>query len=239
MESFNGIVIEDDQTVDQRIDVRNLQVYGRAVFREEVEADEIEVFGSARFRSFLSCDRLSVYGDGVVLDGLLAESVKVDGTLNVSGRFRADVVVVDGAMNMSGKYSGARLLIRSRGRLDASSAIKAERLNVNGVIYTGAVFSGESLEILSCERSEIARVKVLDASVKYKPRGDVPGIKDGEFLLSSYFMEAQNARLEYVAVDTLECENAYIGPGCRIGELTYRNEIEIDKQSVVERLYRI
>ena len=85
MESFNGIVIEDDQTVDQRVEVRNLQVYGNAVFREDVEADEIEVFGKARFRSFVSCDRLGIYGDVVALDGLLTGSVQVDGTLNVAG----------------------------------------------------------------------------------------------------------------------------------------------------------
>ena len=239
LESFNGIVIEDDQTVDQRVDVRNLQVYGRAVFCEDVEADEIEVFGSSRFRSFLSCDRLSVTGEAVVLDGLLAESVRVDGSLNVSGRFRSDVVVVDGTLTASGKYSGARLLIRSKGRVDAAAPIKAERLNVNGAIYTGSVFSGENLEILSCEHSEIARVRVIEASVKYKPRGDVPEIREGEYLLSSYYIEAQNANLEYVSADSLECDSAYIGPGCRIGEIIYKNDIEIDKRSVVERLYRI
>ena len=239
MESFNGIVIEDDQTVDQRVDVRNLQVYGNAIFREEVEAGQIEIFGTARFVDFVSCDRLEVSGDAVVLYELLCESVKVGGTLNISGRFRSDVVVVDGMLSTHGRYTGANMIVRSRGRLEASRDMKAEKFILNGVVFSGAAFKGETVEILSCERSEIARIAASDLKVKYKPRGDVPGIIEGDYLLSSYGIDAQNVDIEYVAADTLDCDNAHIGPGCHIGELTYRNEIEIDESSIVERLFKI
>ncbi|MBO4327712.1 MAG: hypothetical protein J5950_10610 [Clostridia bacterium] len=239
MESFNGIVIEDDQTIDQSIDVRNLQIYGNAIFREEVEAGEIEVFGTARFGNFVSCDRIEVHGEAVVPGELLCESVKVGGALNVSGRFRSDVVVVDGLLNTHGKYTGANVIVRSRGRFEASRDLKAEKFILNGVLYSGAAIKGEQVEIVSCERSEIARILTSELKVKYKPRGDVPGINEGEYLLSSYYIDAQNADLEYVAADTVECDSAHIGPGCRIGELVYRNEIEIDGGSSIERLYKI
>ncbi|MBR0158172.1 MAG: hypothetical protein IJM24_03700 [Clostridia bacterium] len=239
MESFNGIVIEDDQTVEQRIDVRNLQVYGRGVFREDVDADEIEVFGSARFRSFVSCDQLSVPGETVMLDSLLAESVRVDGVLNVSGKFRTEVAVVEGMMNTQGRLHATRLVVRSRGRLEAAGNIKAERIIIDGVAFSGATFRGDNIEITSCEQSEIARVVASDIKVTYKPRGDVPGIKAGEYLLSAYSIETQTAEIEYVAADSLDCDSAVIGPGCRIGELTYRDGLEIDPGAVVERLNKI
>jgi cytoskeletal protein CcmA (bactofilin family) len=239
LESFNGIVIEDDQTVDQRVDVRNLQVYGNAVFWNEVEADEIEIFGTARFRDFVSCDRIEINGEAVVLDSLLSESVKVGGVLNVSGRFRSDVVVVDGMLSTHGKYNGTNLIVRSRGRLEASRDIKAEKIILNGVAYSGAAFKSETVEIASCEKSEVARIVTTEFKVKYKPRGDVPGIQEGEYLLSAYHIDTLNADIEYVAADTLECENIRVGPGCHIGELIYKNEIEIDDRAIVDRLYRI
>lgn len=239
MESFNGIVIEDDQTVDQRVDIRNLQVYGNAIFREEVEADEIEVFGTARFREFVSFDRLEIHGAATALREMLGESVKVEGVLNVSGRFRADVVVVDGLLTTQGKYSGANIIVRAKGRLEAFRDMKAVKYIINGAAYSGAAFRGETVEIASCERSELARIVCSDLKVKYRPRGDVPGIEEGNYILSSYFIDTQNAELEYVAADKVECDNAYIGQFCRIGELVYRHDIEIDDRAVVERLYRI
>ena len=147
--------------------------------------------------------------------------------------------MIDGLLSMQGKFSGMRMVVRSRGRLEASRNFKAERLSLYGAAYCGGTFRGESLDILSCERSEIARVLVSEVNVKYKPRGDVPEIRDGEFLLSSYLIEAQSVSLEHVSADTVECDSAVIGPGCRIGELVYKNSVEIDEHSVVERLYKI
>ena len=117
--------------------------------------------------------------------------------------------------------------------------MKAVKFIVNGAVFSGAAFRCETFEIASCEISEVARILCSDMKVKYRPRGDVPEIEAGSYILSSYFIDAQNAELEYVYADKVECENAYIGPCCRIGELVYRNDIEIDPGSVVERLYRI
>ena len=131
------------------------------------------------------------------------------------------------------------MIVRSRGRLEAYRDVKTEKIIINGVAYSGAAFKAETVEVVSCERSEIARVVATDLKVKYKPRGDVPGLNEGEYLLSSYKIDALDADVEYVSADLIECENARVGPGCHIGELVYRNEIEIDDSSVIERLYRI
>ena len=142
-------------------------------------------------------------------------------------------------MNTQGKLHATRLVIRSRGRLEAAGNIKAERIVIGGVAFSGATFRGDNIEITSCEQSEIARIVASDIKVTYKPRGDVPGIKEGEYLLSAYSIEVQTAELEYVAADSLECDSAVIGPGCRIGELTYRDGLELDPGAVVERLNKI
>ncbi|MBO7408046.1 MAG: hypothetical protein J6V14_10500, partial [Clostridia bacterium] len=104
------------------------------------------MFGSARFRSFVSCDQLSVPGETVMLDSLLAESVRVDGALNVSGKFRAEVAVVEGMMTTQGKLHATRLVVRSRGRLEAAGNIKAERIVIGGVAFSGATFRGDNIE---------------------------------------------------------------------------------------------
>ncbi len=239
MESFNGIVIEDDQTVDQQVDVKNLQVYGNAVFREDVEADEIEIFGSARFRNFVSCDRLSVYGESVMLGGLLSETLRADGTLNISGKSRSEIAVVEGTLCIQEKLTSSRVIVRTRGRIEASRGIRSGHVTVSGTLISGGSVRCDEFEIVTCERSEIARIYASDAQVKYKPRGDVPGIEAGQYLLSSYYIEAQTAELEYTAVDVLECDSAVIGPGCRVGELSYRDEVEIAPGAAVERLYKI
>jgi len=239
LESFNGIVIEDDQTVDQAVDVRNLQIYGNAVFRSRVEAEAVEVFGTGRFRSFVTCDTLEIPGDAVMLEKLLSESIKVEGSLSVAGKTRTEVAVIDGSAVFMEKLTAARCVLHTRGRMEADGGLKIDRLISGGKLIVPGTLTGDALEITSCEQSEIARVNVYNVKVAYKPRGDVPEIGDGEFLLTSYFIDAEELDLEYVAADVVECDRAVIGPGCRIGELNYREDVKIDRDAQVERVMKI
>lgn len=239
MESFNGIVIEDDQTVDQAVDVRNLQIYGNAVFRSRVDAESVEIFGTGRFRSFVTCDDLEIPGDAVMLERLLAETVKVEGSLCVAGKSRMEAAVIDGSAVFMDKLTAARCVLHTRGRLEADGGLKVERFVCGGKLIVPDTLTGDMLDVTSCEQSEIARVNVYKIKVAYKPRGDVPEIREGEFLLSAYFIDAEELDLEYVAADVVECDRAVIGPGCRIGELSYREDVKIDRYARVERVMKI
>lgn len=235
-ESFNGIVIEDCQSFPDPVHLDNLQILGSASFGDTVEAERIEIAGEARFGSFATCDRLDVSGEALFLKRLLTETLRVSGSARFLGRVWSEVAVFEGRGTLNAPFSLARLVLKPNAEVQSSSKLKVDRMTVNGKISVSAKVSCTDAEVISCARSEIFEIFADRLTVRYKARADRPEIASGEFLLTASFADTGSAELEYAQIGQLFCDSAVIGRGCRIGELIYRDKVEITDGAAVERL---
>lgn len=235
-DSFNGIVIEEEQTVDQALELQNLQVTGNCYFMDTVEADRIEIDGVAKFRSFVTCDRLWVPGEAQMMQRLLTETMQVSGGISVLGRCWADVAVFEGQGLFHGVFSTGRLLIKTPGTLEVTERLKADRVTVNGQLRSSARLSCREAEFISCTCSSVHQLTADSVKVACKVRPDQLEMGEEEYILLTSFMDAGTVSLEHAYVEQLFCDVAVIGKGCRIRELIYRDGVEIDSGAIVERV---
>lgn len=237
-DSFNGIVIEDNQTVEECVRLQNLQVTGNAMFLNTVEADRIEVPGSARFQTFVTCDRLDVSGSAVLMGRLLTETLRATGPLTAIKRIWTEVAVFENHVILQGPLNASRVVIRTDATVNATAKMKIDRVTVNGQLTSGSTLRSLEAEFISCAYSDINEILTDRIAVRYKARADVPGISPGDYLLVVSFLDAGNASLEYTYAEQMYCDSAVIGNGCRIRQLTYRDQVEIAPGAVVERVLK-
>ncbi len=234
--SFNGLVIEDDRTIDQAMSLQNLQIAGNCYFMDTVEADRLQIEGEGKFSSFVTCDRLWVSGNAYMMQTLLTETIQNTGNLTVLGRCISDVAVFEGRGIFHGPFSTGRLLVKSPSTVEYTGRVKADRITVAGQMLGTAKVRCREVEFISCFSSDVHEISADFLRVAYQvPQGQL-ALDCAAPILTVAFMDVSTAVLEYTHVQQLFCDKAVIGKGCRIKELIYRDGIEIESGAVVERL---
>lgn len=240
--SFNGIVIDDEQRFDKAVSSGDVHINGTAEFIEQVEAASVEIAGYGMFRNFTTCDRLTVSGSGEFRKKLLTETVRNTGECTVYGKLITDVLVNSGNMQLCAPSSLGRAVIKSGGELRAVSKVKVDRMTVNGTISVVGGVKAEKIEFISSGNSSADYIYAEEISVRREETSGnavIPGYSDAGYVLSATEVDVIDADIEYSYIDQLCCDNAVIGPGCHIRELTYRGSITVDSSSFAERLIKV
>ncbi len=250
---FDGIVIQDDQSVDEPVSCHNLRVTGTAGFMSAVDADFADISGEVCFDADVTCDKLTVRGRCVCKCALLSSSVRVFGGMAVYGRFYAETVVINGAFKFRSAFRAASLSVKSDGYVKGSAKLRVSRCIINGAVVNSGVLSADTVSIMSGRPSRIQEIRCesIRAEAQEGFSSDAPsydndmydtggsdsftGVSD-KYLLTSDFVDCYTADIESCRIGTLFCDSAVIRKGCVIHEILYRDSIEIEQGARVERL---
>lgn len=230
---FDGIVIEDQQIIQEAVYCHNLNVKGFASFKLWVEADFVEIGGEACFDSYITCDKITIRDRCVCKNTLLTTSLRVMGDMAVYGKIDAEVIIVGGRLKFRNTLKTAVLSISTDAIVKGSGKLKASRCAINGALLNSGVVSTYDFSINSSETSHIQEIRTDKFKVKeYIDKNE----ESNEFLLVSDFVDCFTADIEKCKIDKLYCDSAIIRKGCMINEVLYRDSIEIEQGAHVERL---
>lgn len=238
---FDGVVIEDQQVVEEGVYCQNLTVNGIAEFMAEVEADFIDINGEACFDTYVTCDKFTVKQRCICKEGIFTSSMRILGAMAVYGRINSETVFVRGALKFRDTLRTATLSVRMESLVKGSGKLRAARCMINGVLNNSGVVQAEDFIISGNKtsrvheiRCDILRVKYNQMYNEYKENNKK---ESGEtFLLVSEFVDCFEADIEYCNIEKLYCDSAIIRKGCMIQEVLYRDSIEIEQGARVERL---
>lgn len=246
---FDGIVIQDQQVLENTVSCSNLRVAGVAEFLSDVEADFVDISGEACFDVGLSCDKFTIRGRCVCKCGLLASSVRVFGGMAIYGRLHAETVIVGGSLKFRSAFHTSSLLVRPGAYMKGSAKLRASKCVINGSLNNAGVLSADTVNITSDRQSIIQEIRCENLTVKAASpsasRNGTSGISDDlsdiqdtaeKFLLRSDFVDCYTADIELCNIEKLYCDSAIIRKGCVIHEILYRDNIEIEQGAHVERL---
>ncbi len=230
---FDGIVIENRQTLRDGVYGHNLSVRGTAEFISEVDTDFIEISGEACFDSYVTCDKLTVRGKCMCKNYLLTTSIRVVGGLATYGKINTETIIVGGSLKFRGNLKAAVLSVRKGGIAKGSGNVKASRCDIDGAIYNSGVISTDCFNISS---NDISKVQEIITDVLRVEASVGRGEKPSETILMCDFVECFEADIDKCNIDKLYCDKAIIRKGCVINEILYRDSIEIEQGARVERL---
>ncbi|MBE7064511.1 MAG: hypothetical protein E7384_01680 [Ruminococcaceae bacterium] len=228
--SFDGIVLDGEQIVNEAICTTDTKVIGDVRFMEMVDSDSLIVTGVAEFKTFTTCDDLNVSGSAVFKDELLAESIVVSGGTSVNGKINADVLIVEGKLKANSRVNA--LSVSVSGYMSCLHKLSFDKCHISGSLISTNIVKGMDIKFKSNSRSMIKRLIADNVTAVGKPA-------EGSYILVCDEVDCDKAEIEYSKIDLLMCDSCVIGKGCNIGVLECRGDAEISPDAYVEKIVKI
>ncbi len=229
--SFNGVVIDGVETIDDNLLLDDLCVSGSALFTGEVDADKIVIPGQAEFREFVTCDDMNIAGEATFKNELVCESIVVPGSAKMLDKVITDVLIVDGSLKANRKIKTINLNVD--GTIESFDKLYADKALVKGSVIYASELRCFDVRITSEYPSTVGRI-ISDKLVTVSR-----SVEASEYVLTCDFAECGIVNIEYAKIDYLRCERCKIGRGCVIGKLECTETSEISDDAVVEHIVSV
>ncbi|MBP1587312.1 MAG: hypothetical protein ILO53_02795 [Clostridia bacterium] len=229
--SFEGAVIDGEQTVDEKVTYDNLTVRGRAFFREGVDVLRLSVEGEASFLSYVTCDEFAVRGMAVLKNKLVCLAAGFFGNTECFGSIHSDRISVTQQLKARGKINA--LGINVSGKLHCGGRISTDTLTVTGSVTAKGHVHAINVRILAngtVNNFTEIRSDIVTCDSKMPDPPDYALICDT--------IDCDTALLRYAKVDYVFCEKCRIGTGSVVRVLECHEEPLIDPGARVEKIVR-
>ncbi len=215
--------------------MRNVKIMGDGVISGG-EYDDIRVMGNGKFLAKVKAEKIGVYGNAVLRDVEVRE-MNVFGSAQVHGTLVGKSMRVFGEVETHGPVKCENIVVK--GYLRAQTDVQAESFTSYGGVELIAL-NANDVKIHLHTRSLIQKVGA--ESVVVSDRGwwgllSLFGRWGRELRVD--LIEADQVRLRWTTVETVKGNNVWIGPGCRVKLVEYRDQLDIEDNSVVEKSIRI
>ncbi len=215
--------------------------------------EEVRISGSGVINGNVSCTEFSISGSGEVQGNLhCTGNAKISGSGSVKGNLEAGETSISGSGTVSGNVKGNRCNVS--GMFEAGG-IMVNELNVSGKIKAGGDISAENAVIHGMiEAAGLINAEKFDTAFDYDSSAEAiggsfihirrkglaagffsrlfKGNKGGCFTVSGS-IEGDVIDIEYTTAESVVGREVIIGPGCKIGKLTYIEKINISPEAEV------
>ena len=236
---FDGIVLDGRETINEAVDIGNLNVTGQILFTRMVNANAVEIAGQAQFGSLLTCDKLTVSGECRAKGDVMTQHIKIrGGTIWFYDKVYSETILSAGEITAYDVIHSGRINLNKEAMLDTTATIKSDVLKVFGKIRSTSSVKSTEIHIVSDKASEVRNV-ITDILVVRRPKSEERRFEGRKtYALTSDFIDCIEADLSACYIGQLYCDSAIIRSGCVIDELLYNKEVEIEPGAVVERLVK-
>lgn len=236
---FDGIVLDGRETINEAVDIGNLNVTGQILFTRNVDANVVEITGQAQFGSWLTCDKLTITGECRAKSDVMTQHIKIrGGTIWFYDKVYTESILSSGEITAYDVIRSGRINLNKDAMLDTTAKIKSDVLKVFGKIRSTSSVKSTEVHIVSGKPSEIRNI-VTDILVVRRPENEELQFEGKKkYTLTSDFIDCIEADLSACYIGQLYCDSAIIRSGCVIDELLYNKEVEIEPGAVVERLVK-
>lgn len=200
-------------------DGKPLKIYGSQTFRGDMEAPSVEVLGHLNVRGKLSAARLNLRGECSVAQSCNTQELHSFGSLR-TGSLQAGTAAASGYISV------------------ASSA-QADEFRADGAVRIGRLSCTASIHI---ELGSACRIRHMtcEGGITIAPSARLLNLPMRPFRkLSCETIEGADIILYKTQADLVCGLNVTLGPGCKIGEVRYRDRLTLHPQSQVGKITQI
>ncbi|QAY65939.1 hypothetical protein [Paenibacillus protaetiae] len=196
----------------------------------------VELDGVGKVAGDVEADRFISNGVATIQGGLTAAVMQFNGRLKVEGGIAGQELLLEGQLKAKGPLHADRCKIN--GAISIEGDCSAEQFEATGGIKIGGLLNGGQISIMMQGPSKIKEIggeqievqrakrelwsKLLGAAVpKWTPS------------LEAQHIEGDEVRISYTNAEVVRGDRVFIGPGCRIGLVEYRTELQIDPDAAI------
>lgn len=214
--------------------------------------EEVRISGSGVIKGNVSCTEFSISGSGKVLGNMRCTgNTRFSGSGSVEGNMESYETSVSGMGKVNGELKGNRCNVS--GMFEAES-ITVNELNVSGKLKTGEISAENVVVTGMIDADGLINAGKFDATfdygssagsiggsfIKIRRKGLIAGVfarifkgdKGGCFAVLGS-IEGDVIDVEYTTAESVVGREVIIGPGCKIGKLTYVDKIFISPEANV------
>lgn len=215
-------------------DKRNLIITGIGKSNGgDVHLAKIEGVGT--IEGDVSCSEFKVDGKGELQGSLKAATAAINGIFNIRGNLQADQFSIDGKMTVDGFITGEH--IRMNGMVTVKGGCETEKFDANGRMNIEMLNAGQIKLILQGSSSineiggEEIEIRRQPGSILAKWLKSVPGPFGNK--LNAGVIEGDTIYLEHTTADIVRGGEVKIGPGCTIGNIEYKQSLDVHSSSKI------
>ncbi|OAB37708.1 hypothetical protein PMSD_09120 [Paenibacillus macquariensis subsp. defensor] len=216
-----------------------VKIMGDSIIHGDVECSHFRCMGTASIEGSLKSGNVSCTGNMKVHQGMQSEDISIMGELEVMGGLNAQTLKVNGEVRVEGSLNVEK--VKGQGTLSISGDCQGEEIIIRGSVDIGNMLNGEVIEIKLYGPSrarEIGGGKItINKGMTIPLIGKFSPGANGAMQADS--IEGDEIRLENTKAAVVRGRNVYIGSGCEIGLVEYKNEYKQDNGAEVGQYNRI
>ncbi|WP_028594319.1 hypothetical protein [Paenibacillus assamensis] len=199
----------------------HIRINGAGTYRQDIQSKSVHVAGHGRFEGSIS-----------------TESFKSSGSCHVKGHCSTNQLSSKGHGHF---HSITADRIECSGSFQADQSVNSQSFSAKGLVIIGDTLTSGDVHI---------RFQGGTSSIKHLIGGGTIDIgREKLFFLNLLSLGRKKLvcssltgcriKINHVEAELLIGEDIRIGPNCKIGEVRYSNQLDIDPSSVVERTVQI
>lgn len=216
-----------------------IKIIGDSIIHGDVECTLFKCTGTASIQGSLKSGSVGCQGSMKVHQGMQSEEITIQGDLEVLGGLSTQTLKVNGEVRVEGNMNVEKL--KGQGTLCITGDCQGEEVMIRGSVEIGNMLNGEVIEIkmygpsrareIGGGKITIKKAMTIPLIGKYSPGAN------GAMQADS--IEGDEIHLENTKASVVRGRNVYIGAGCEIGLVEYKNEYKQDNGAEVGQYNRI
>ena len=203
---------------------------------------DVSIEGIGRFTGPIKCQQFTVSGVGFSKEVECEQQLVIEGTLK-SKSLKAKESHVSGVCKVVGEMKA--LTLNVFGYLHVDQSLKFEQAVIEGKAKLKESLEANHLELLFVEDSffevitatTIRMTRSLESTRLSQNKWF--SLKKRTGLISGELIEGEDIHLEYAQVKQVYGDRVFVGPGCHIDTIEYKEQLEIAPGSVVKTIKQI
>jgi cytoskeletal protein CcmA (bactofilin family) len=215
---YDTVSVDGKLVVDGDLDARALVVQGTASVTGQTRIGRLEVAGKVELGGPVEAQSVLIQGKGELGGDLKGERVEVSGRLSVAG----DVTVRE---------------FSASGRFEITGALRADQVSVE------LLTTSRAASIVASSVRVVTRPDNAGTVVQVRARGvRITNVSGGQTQPSRLEVESvsgDTVTLEATTARRVSGRSVVLGPGCDIGRVEYREQLEVDPAATVGSAERV
>lgn len=212
-----------------------VRIAGKGEVFGDTESGLVRVSGKATFHGNVSTSMFSVSGKTVIDANVTAESFKTSGKAVVGGTLRGTTGKINGSLE-TGKVEAEHFKVR--GMIHVRDNLDCEVFDLKGIIHAQGLVNAQQIRIKMHGRNTVKEMG--GEEIRIVPHKEhhwlsrLLRLTSRNPILEAELIEGTQLQLTNVHAAVVRGDNVRIGPGCVIGLVEYRNDLQVHPKAKVE-----
>ncbi|ANS76074.1 hypothetical protein AWM70_17025 [Paenibacillus yonginensis] len=215
---------------------RDVRIDGMAKVNGDLDCVSLRINGTLGMKGSVKSEEITVNGMGTIDGPVESKEIRIDGMFTLKGEVRCTDLDVNGKSKIEGRLQGDKINIG--GEVTVKGDVQCEAFETEGNIKLEGLLNAETVDIRLHSLSTVKEIGCERIDVRRIERGGGFGFLKNFSLMGGPrlkvdLIEGDDIFLEDTEADTVRGTRVYLGRGCKIRRVEYRESLQTDDDTVI------